>query len=443
MSNKASTSKASAKSECTFNSGNVREPSNKTAAKATPRTNFGNVPKLTQSPYVYTNRATEKSRNTIYDVKFCPYITTANYFATAAGHQLNLWEATSDGRLVMKHSFLDPNESEEFFCITWCMTSLEADKDLVVVFGGKTGAIRSMNPWKQSTTRNHLGHGDSVNDLATDPTRPFIFASASKDYTVRLWHAKQTTALAVLGGYAGAKDQVLSVDFHISGGYIASGSMDHTVRVWKIADNMDVQNAIKAAPYTEGDGNQPRVLTEVHYSTAVTKDLHANYVDCVKFLGNHIVSKSCEASLVVSKFGEFDDPSPCGIGNHNKEETLSQTIATLIIPEAYLWYIKFAMTNGPPTKAWIACGNQMGEVHLWDLHQQPFTVHSDFCLRDKELPTLIRVVDFNRSGTILLAAGGDGRITRFDRRIPEPETPPLRLSRAGKLPGKRGRFIRK
>lgn len=91
------------------------------------------------------------------------------------------------------------------------MTSLDADQDLAVVFGGKTGSIRSMHPRKKNTSRNHLGHGDSVTDLATDPTRPFIFASASKDYTVRLWHVKQTTALAVLGGYAGAKDQVLSV----------------------------------------------------------------------------------------------------------------------------------------------------------------------------------------------------------------------------------------
>lgn len=77
----------------------------------------------------------------------------------------------------------------------------------------------------------------------------------------------------------------------MSGECIVSGSMDHTVRVWKIADSKHVQNAIKSAPYMEGSGAKPSVLAEVHYSTAVTKDLHANYVDCVMFVGNHVISK--------------------------------------------------------------------------------------------------------------------------------------------------------
>lgn len=145
----------------------------------------------------------------------------------------------------------------------------------------------------------------------------------------------------------------------------------------------------------------------------------------------------------MSKFGEFDDPSPCGIGNQKKEETLSQIMALLAIPETNLWYIKFAVTKGPPWKSWLACGNQIGEVHLWDLHKQPFSVRSDFVLKDKELPALVRVVNFNRSGSILLAAGVNGRITRYDRKLPEPKTSSHRFSKHSKLPGKRDRLIKK
>uniref|UniRef100_A0A7E4UY95 WD_REPEATS_REGION domain-containing protein n=2 Tax=Panagrellus redivivus TaxID=6233 RepID=A0A7E4UY95_PANRE len=397
-------------------------------------------------PYAYTTHVTEKGPiNTVYDVKFNPYITTADFFASATGTHLNFYEAKSNGELEMKNAFMDTNKDEEYYAIIWCLAKFSAGiaglkEQPIVVFAGKTGNIRSINAFTKRKAKLYTGNGDAVNDLATDPTRPYLFASASKDMTVRLWHVKQAQAIVIFGGYRGSKDQVLSVDFHKSGGYLVSGCMDHTVRVWKFSDELDIQNAIaKAENAVENNNDEeatpPPPPVEGHFSTACTKDLHTNYVDCVKFMGNHIITKSCEPSMWLFKFGEFDDPSPCGRGIHKREETLAQPIAQLHVPHTDMWYIKFAMTNGPPGKAWVACGNQVGEVHLWDLHKIPITSDSNFVLKNAHLPKLIRVVDFNRAGDVMLAAGSDGRITRYDAWGKFQEKPQVKV--ANKLEAKR------
>ena len=75
------------------------------------------------------------------------------------------------------------------------------------------------------------GHGNSVNELRTSPASAQIVASASKDYTVRLWNIRSAHCLAIFGGARGHLDEVISLDFDAAAHFLLSASMDHTVRV--------------------------------------------------------------------------------------------------------------------------------------------------------------------------------------------------------------------
>lgn len=167
--------------------------------------------------------------------------------------------------------------------------------ELVLLFGGKHGVIRSLEPFKGLQKRVYQGHGDAINDIKVHPVIPYLFASASKDTTIRLWHVMYDSALAILGGYAAHKDQVLSIDYFHSGEYIISGSMDCTIRVWDVGrNNEDIKKRINYANDFLLTKTGPKVLPrplEVHESHARTSDVHSSCVDCVKFIGNCFISK--------------------------------------------------------------------------------------------------------------------------------------------------------
>ena len=57
-----------------------------------------------------------------------------------------------------------------------------------------------------------------------------VLASGSGDHTVRLWRARTGRLLQTLEGHTGG---VTSVAFAKDGGVLASGSDDHTVRLWE------------------------------------------------------------------------------------------------------------------------------------------------------------------------------------------------------------------
>ena len=91
----------------------------------------------------------------------------------------------------------------------------------------------------QSTDKTHTqhsilrfeGHQHAVNSVAFSPDGKYI-ASGSSDHTIRLWNIE--TGEAAFQPFEGHQDYVLSVVFSPNGGYIASQSKDNTIRFWDI-----------------------------------------------------------------------------------------------------------------------------------------------------------------------------------------------------------------
>ena len=108
-------------------------------------------------------------------------------------------------------------------------------------------------------------------------------------------------------------------DFNFTGTRILSCGMDHALKLWEV-DTPPIQKAIQES-YEYQRGSKKWVnewdvtagviesfllrrsfnTMSVHFPSFSTRDIHRNYVDCVKWFGQLALSKSCENCVVLWK----------------------------------------------------------------------------------------------------------------------------------------------
>lgn len=72
---------------------------------------------------------------------------------------------------------------------------------------------------------------------------------------------------------------------------MASCGMDHSVKIWCL-DKLSVHVAIQASfTFNRNESIRPFKTVAEHYPEFSTREVHHNYVDCVKWIGNLVLSK--------------------------------------------------------------------------------------------------------------------------------------------------------
>ncbi|KAL0306421.1 UNVERIFIED_CONTAM: Polycomb group protein FIE1 [Sesamum radiatum] len=326
------------------------------------RAGGGSLTPSKKREYRVTNRLQEGKRP-IYAVVF-NFIDSRyfNAFATAGGNRVTVYQCLEGGVIAVLQSYIDEDKDESFYTVSW---ACNIDGTPFLVAGGLNGIIRVIDTGSEKIYKSFVGHGDSINEIRTQPLKPSLVVSASKDESVRLWNIHTGICILIFAGAGGHRNEVLSVDFHPSDIYrIASCGMDNTVKIWSM---------------------KGIVLGEM-------STIFVNH--------RSIFSQSVDNELVLWE-PKMKEQSP--------GEGTVDILQKYPVPECDIWFIKFSCDFH--YKA-AAVGNREGKIYVWEVQSSPPVLIARLSHVQSKSPIRLTAMSFD--GSTILCCCEDGTIWRWD-----------------------------
>ncbi|KAK9689083.1 hypothetical protein RND81_09G034200 [Saponaria officinalis] len=350
-----------------------------------------NTPK--KKDYKVTNRLTEGKRP-LYAVVF-NFIDSRfyNVFATVGGNRVTIYRCLEGGTIAVLQSFIDEDKDESFYTVSW---ACDVDRRPFLVAGGSNGIIRVIDAANEKIHKSYVGHGDSINEIKTQSLNPSLIVSASKDESVRLWNVHTGICILIFAGGGGHRNEVLSVDFHPSDEHrIASCGMDNTVKIWSMKEFWPYVE--KSFTWKDLPSKFPTKYVQFPIFIA---SVHTNYVDCTRWLGDFVLSKSVDNEIVLWE-PIMKEQSP-GEGSVD-------ILQKYPVPDCDIWFIKFSCDFH---YAAAAAGNREGRIYVWELQSCPPVLVAKLSHPQSKSP--IRQTAMSVDGSTILACCDDGTIWRWD-----------------------------
>lgn len=360
-----------------------------------------------------------------WDVKFYPYLTERDdpiIFAVVGGHYVHICQATNEDDLGLRflatyeRSEEKRSETHTVNTCAWCY--LEHEVPLLAV-AGESGLIQVIDAFNGKTAYTLVGHGiGTVNELTTHPKYPWIIASCSMDFSVRIWDLRRaresaSSACIIICGHGfGHSDGILSICWHDTGRYLLSSGFDQKICVWTLPDlhpNSEFWKSI-AKEHRKRSSDEVRIIYYPHFATTA---LHLNYVDRVAWFGDLVLSKGVSPDgkqkddrIILWSITGFDskleppleETAPKtqeyletrngfmrslkphlddDVFDHNEREMRTvapyQRFLELHCPNVQAFYMRFGLTKRselfPDLHDVITIGDSLSSIRHWDLEQ--------------------------------------------------------------------------
>lgn len=168
--------------------------------------------------------------------------------------------------------------------------------------------------------------------------------------------------------------------------------------------------------------NDLKIFSELcHFPDFSTRDIHRNYVDCCKWFGQFVLSKSCENTIVCWKPGLLDSSasengvkSECEASDvaRSTPENKVTVIHKIAFKDCEIWFVRFSLDKHQKV---LALGNQVGRTYVWDLDVSEPSQINYSVLSHPKCTAAIRQTSLSKNGNILISVCDDGTVWRWDR----------------------------
>ncbi|RWS24034.1 Polycomb protein eed-like protein [Leptotrombidium deliense] len=364
--------------------------------------------------YKFSSFLNEDHNEEIYGCQFNSQLQSEGHiiFATVGSNRVSIYECNKRSKIKLLQAYQDPCKDEVYYCCCWTQDS--NTQCSLLIAGGLRGIIRIINTSKGKCTEHFIGHGGAINDIKIHPKHAELLLSASQDHSIRLWNIDSCVCVAIFGPFNGHRDQVLCIDFHLSGEKFISGGMDHALKIW----NLEEEEIVKAINKSRTFGKHSRKSFKPFRESIplfTTREVHTNYVDCVRWYGDLVISKSCQSELVLWKPEEVassrENSDPLSPTDKFKKDSVS-IMRRFMYNDGYLWYTRFGVDEEFNV---MAVGSQNGEIYIWDINvQNPFQTQKALLEHPKCRGT-VRQITLTNDGSTLLCVCSDSSIWRWDR----------------------------
>ena len=271
---------------------------------------------------------------------------------------------------------------------------------------------------------------DADDDEARD-ARDFVFVSGAMDNMVKVWSTRGYSHLLELSerwpeqqkkGTAAARvgaAMMINDDRFLKKNHRRDFEISATaVKTRRAFGGAAEAEALAAAL---DDGTLDPFVTPFptkHVQTPVFSSfkVHGNYVDCVRWFGDLILSKSVEQK---TRLWAFDRRK----NERGEVGSAFRVVREFAAKHADIWFLRFAVDVGAGC---VACGNRVGDVFVWNANAAAGFVRGGgragaprppalvATLSDRRCAKAVRQTAIARGGRTVLAACDGGTVWRWD-----------------------------